>query len=148
MIETSQGQVVAATRLHEECKRALETNRVKNEKAWRAIGERTIQRAELTAFWCFLRKANGPTNVRVDNKGIFDGLWRSEMKCIGPKGKDADLWILMWEEFRRVHQEGTLVVVEHAIAHRSKKEIQQTSLLEKFIIEGNEKADGYGAGVS
>ena len=28
--------------------------------------------------------------VHVDNKGIIDGLWRGEMKWIGPKAKDAD----------------------------------------------------------
>ena len=38
-------------------------------------------------------KAIGPIMVHVDNKGIIDGLWRGEMKCIGPKAKHADLWI-------------------------------------------------------
>ena len=27
------------------------------------------------------------------------------MKCIGSEAKDADLWILIWEEVHRVHQE-------------------------------------------
>ena len=30
--------------------------------------QRTIKRAELTAFQCFLRKAVGPAMVHVDNK--------------------------------------------------------------------------------
>ena len=34
--------------------------------------QRTIKRAELTAFLCLLRKAIGPTMVHVDSKGIFD----------------------------------------------------------------------------
>ena len=37
--------------------------------------QRTIKRADLTAFLCLLRKAIGPTMVHVDNKGIIDGLW-------------------------------------------------------------------------
>ena len=46
--------------------------------------------------------------VHVDNKGIIDVLWRGETKCMGPKAKDADLWVLIWEEVRRIHQEGAL----------------------------------------
>ena len=48
----------------------------------------------------------------ADYKWIIDGLWRGEMKCIDPRVKDADLWILTWE-VHRVHQEGTLLEVEH-----------------------------------
>ena len=36
--------------------------------------QRTIKRAELTAFLCFLRKVCGPIKVHEDNKGIIDGL--------------------------------------------------------------------------
>ena len=42
--------------------------------------QRTINRAELTVFLCLFRKAVGPTMVHVDNQGIIDGLWRSEMR--------------------------------------------------------------------
>ena len=35
--------------------------------------QRTIKRAQLTAFLCFLRKVNGPIKVHVENKGIIDG---------------------------------------------------------------------------
>ena len=45
--------------------------------------QRTIKRAELTAFLCLLRKAIGPTTVHVDNKFINDGLWKGDMKCLG-----------------------------------------------------------------
>ena len=51
----------------------------------------------------------GLPTVHVDNEGIIDGLWRGDMKCTGPKAKDAALWILIWEELQRVHQEGILV---------------------------------------
>ena len=78
--------------------------------------------------------------VHVDNKGIMDGLWRGDMKCIGPRAKDADLWIIIWEELQRVHPEGIRVEAQHFNAHRSKKEIQEMSLFEKFITEGSEKA--------
>ena len=58
-----------------------------------------------------------------------------------PRAKDADLWILIWEELHRVHREGILVEVEHVKAHRTWKEIQQMSLFKKFITESNEKGD-------
>ena len=35
--------------------------------------QRTIKRAELTAFLCLLRKVTGPIKFHVDNKGILDG---------------------------------------------------------------------------
>ena len=63
------------------------------------------------------------------------------MKCIGPGAKDADLWILIWEELRKVHQEGILVEVEHVKAHQCRKEMKQLSLFDKFITAGNERAD-------
>ena len=36
--------------------------------------QRTVKRAELTAFLCFLKRVIGPIKVHVDNKGIIDGL--------------------------------------------------------------------------
>ena len=45
--------------------------------------QRTIKNAELTAFLCLLKKVIGTTKVHVDNKGISDGLWKGEMKCVG-----------------------------------------------------------------
>ena len=44
--------------------------------------QRTIKRAELTAFLQLLKKVIGPIKVHVDNKGIIDGL-RSKK---GPDG--------------------------------------------------------------
>ena len=80
--------------------------------------QRTIKRAELTAFLCLFRRFFGPITARVDNKGSTDGLWRGEMICSGPKANDTDLWILIREESHRVHQEGILVEVEQRIAPR------------------------------
>ena len=79
--------------------------------------------------------------VHVDGKGIIDGLWRGEIRCIGPKANDTDLWIAMWEELNKLRSKEILVEVEHVKAHRIEKERQHMSLIEDFITEGNEKAD-------
>ena len=97
--------------------------------------QRTIKRSELTACLCLLEKVIGPTKVYVDNKGIIDGLWRGERKCMSLKAGDADLWMKIWEELH------ILLEVEHVKVHRTKKEKQDMSHYEKFVTEGNEKAD-------
>ena len=79
--------------------------------------------------------------MHVDKQGIIDGRWRGDMRGIGPIAKDAELWILIWEEFYRVHQEGVRVEVEPLNAHHSKKEVQKMSLFEKFFTEGSGEAD-------
>ena len=63
------------------------------------------------------------------------------MKCVGPQAKDADLWILVREEVRSVHQEGMLLEVEHVKAHRSKKEKKDMALFGSLVTEGSERAD-------
>ena len=103
--------------------------------------QRTTKWAKLTAFLCLLRKVVGPTTAHVDNKGIIDGLWRGDTNCTGPKAKDDDLCILIWEEVRRIHQEGTFREVGHVKAHRSKKEKQELTLFERMDTEGHEGAD-------
>ena len=64
--------------------------------ACRCMGcaERWMQKPEFTAFLCLLRKAIGPTMEQDDNKEIMDGLWKGEMRCIGPRAKGAALWII------------------------------------------------------
>ena len=47
------------------------------------------------------------------------GFVGGETKCICPKAKDVDLWILFWE-VRRIHQEGTLDEVEYVKAFRKR----------------------------
>ena len=101
---------------------------------------RTIKRAELTAFLCFLKKVIGPITVHVDIKGIIDGLRKGEKECIRPRAGDADLWIKC-EEIQSLAERGILVEVEHVKAHRTKKEKVNMSQFEKFVTEGNEKAD-------
>ena len=92
--------------------------------------QRTIKRVEFTAFSRFFRKVIGPSKVHVDTKVLFMGCG-GEKRCIGPRAKDADLWILTWEELHRIHQEGILVEVEHVKAHRSTKGMQKMSFFEK-----------------
>ena len=75
--------------------------------------QRTIKRAELTAFLCLLRRVIGPIKVHVDNKGIMDGLRKGEKECIKPRAGDADLWIRIWEELRELVKRGISVEVEH-----------------------------------
>ena len=58
--------------------------------------QRTIKRAELTAFPCLLKRVIGPIKVHVDNKGIIDGPRRGgERKHQGKGGRcrfvDQDL---------------------------------------------------------
>ena len=39
------------------------------------------------------------------NRGIIDGLWRGRVKCFGPEATGADLWILIWKEVKRIHEQ-------------------------------------------
>ena len=103
--------------------------------------QRTIKRAVLTAFLCLFRKVCGPIKVHVDNKGIIDGLRKGEKECILPRAGDADLWIKSWEELRELVTRGIFVEVEHVKAHRTKKEKEKMTQFERFVTEGNEKAD-------
>ena len=104
--------------------------------------QRTIKRAELTAFLCFLRKVSGPIKVHVDNKGMIDGLRKSEKQCIKPRAGDADLWIKIWEELHELVKRGISVEVAHVTAHRSKKakETKMTNI-ESTVTQEHGKAD-------
>ena len=65
------------------------------------------------------------------------------MRCIGPRAKDAELLIMIWEELHGVHQEGTLAEVAH-VKHiaprrkctcfsRSHLELKFTKTAERFV---------------
>ena len=69
--------------------------------------------------------------VHVDNKGFIDGLWRREMKCIGPRARDADMWILILEGCTEFTQEGKLVEVEHVQSGRHQEGNAATVILRK-----------------
>ena len=78
--------------------------------------------------------------MHVDHEGFFDGLWRGERKCIDPKAGDADFWIKIWEELHLPVSKETLVDIEHVQAQRAKNK-KEMSQFEKFVTDGNEKAD-------
>ena len=75
------------------------------------------------------------------NKGMIDGLWRGERKCIDPKAGDADMWMNIWEELHLQVSKEIVVEVEHVKAHRTEKDEKEMSKYEKFVDEGNKKAD-------
>ena len=89
--------------------------------------QRTIKKAELTAFFCLRKRVIGPIKVHVDNTGIIDGLWRGESEYIKRQAGDADLWIKIWEELHLLASRNTVVEVEHVKAHRKKKEKREMS---------------------
>ena len=97
--------------------------------------QRTIKRAELTAFLSFLRKVSGPIKLLVDNKGI------GEKECIKPRAGDADLWFKVWEELHELVTRGISVEVARVKAHLTKKEKEKMTKIDRFVTEGNEKAD-------
>ena len=83
----------------------------------------------------------GPIKVHVDNKGIIGGLWRGERNCISPKAGDAGLSINICEELHHLVSRHIAVELEHFKARRTKKDKKHMSQIEKFVTEGNEKAD-------
>ena len=95
--------------------------------------QRTIKRAELTAFVCLLIRMIRPIKVHVDSKGIIDGLRRRQSMHQAKSGRCR----FMDENY----MVGMLVEVEHVKAHRMKKEKKHMSQFERFVAEGNEKAD-------
>ena len=51
------------------------------------------------------------------------------------------MWIEIWEELHSLAARDITVEVEPVKAHRTKKEKKNMSHFEKFVTEGNEKAD-------
>ena len=74
-------------------------------------------------------------------KGIIDGLCRGERKCIDLNAGDADVWIGIWEELHFLVSKEVSVEVEHVKAHRKERDKKEMSHHERFVTEGNEKAD-------
>ena len=69
---------------------AARPRRVDGANAWPSLMYSAPSRElSLTAFLCFLKKALSYHGH--DNEEIMDGLWRGEMRCIGPKAKDSDV---------------------------------------------------------
>ena len=91
---------------------------------------RTIKRAELTAFFCLFRRIVGPPRLMWTTKESSMGL-----NCIGPKAKDADLWILIWQEVYRAHKEK--YYCESSMSRRI-VQIRRSRKWKGFVTEGNE----------
>ena len=68
---------------------------------------------------------------------------RGEEKENAPNQKAGvvDLWIKVWEELYRLAARDVVVEVEHVKAYRTKKDKKDMSRFERFVTEGNEKAD-------
>ena len=64
----------------------------------------------------------------MSTTGIIHGLWRGERQCIDPKAGDAEFW----ENY------GKSCTLE---AHHTKKNKTDMSQFDKFVTDGNEKAD-------
>ena len=104
--------------------------------------QRTIKRTELTAFLCLLKKVIGPIQVHVDNKGIIDGLWRGEKKCVDPKAGDADLWRNMLGRIAPANLKKKCWRNSSTSRCIAQKRIRKRCrFFEKFVTEGNENAD-------
>ena len=83
--------------------------------------QRTIKRAELTAFSCLLNRVIGTMKVYVDIKGSIDGLRRGERECIMPTAGDADFLDQNLGRTALFGRKGILVEVQHVKAHRTQK---------------------------
>ena len=103
---------------------------------------RTIKRADLTAFLRLFRRTGSPPQLVWTTKGSSMGFGEEKRNALDqmPKMLD-DLWIMIWEEVRRVHQEGIFLEVEHVNAHRTSREKQQVSLFKLLFTEGKESAE-------
>ena len=64
-----------------------------------------------------------------------------EGESIKPRAGDADFWVKILDEMHYLAERGILVEVEYVEAHRTKKEKKDMSHFERFVTEGNEKAD-------
>ena len=104
--------------------------------------QRTIKRGELTAFLCMLMKDIGPIKVHDDNKELLMGYGLEKEKgSVRKLALLTDLWIKNWEQLHHFVSRDLVVEVEHVNAHRTKKDKNDMSHLERFVTEGNEKAD-------
>ena len=107
--------------------------------------QRTIKRAELTAFLCLSRKLLDPSKCTWTSQELQMGFGEEKGNALIPKlvmrtcGK-------IWEELHLLTSEEILVEVEHVKAHRTKKDKKTMTHFEKFVTEGNEEADGLAKG--
>ena len=82
----------------------------------------------------------GPIKVHVDNKGIIDGLWRGERKCIDPKAGGADLCRKIGKNCTFQSQKKRKWKWSMQRRTPKKKDKKEMSHSGKFVTDGNEKA--------
>ena len=99
--------------------------------------QRTMKRAEWTAFCCLFRKIIGPKTAHADSKRIIDGLSKTEMKCNGQKTKDAELWMWIREEMHRNHRESAVLEVTSKRIHQRKKKTRHDAF--RTICHGTQR---------
>ena len=67
--------------------------------------QRTIKRAELTAFFALLKKVIGPIKIHVGNKGTIDGSRKGEKECFSQE-REMQTYGKIWEELHGVAERG------------------------------------------
>ena len=103
--------------------------------------QRTHKRAGLAPFFVSPEGSSDLPQRKWTTKESLTYSGKEKMKCIGPKPKDEDVELLIWEEVHRNPQEVTFLEVKHVNAQSSKKAEQEVSPSERFATECNEKAD-------
>ena len=69
--------------------------------------------------------------------------FEKERKSVSSQEREMQIYGFkkIWEELHGLAERGILVEVEHVKARRTKKEKKNMSQFERFVAEGNEKAD-------
>ena len=83
--------------------------------------------------------AVGPVTVHIDNKGIIDGLWRGERRCIDCEAEDADLLVKILEKLHSSRSMEMWVEVERVEAHRTKNDIEKMNPFENKLRKETKK---------
>ena len=103
---------------------------------------RTVKRPQLTTCLCFLKKVIGP--IKVACRHNMNHRWSMEKRKENALIRRLAMLICGSESGKKMHvlmSREILVEVEHAKAHRSKKDKKEMSHFEKLVTKGNEKAD-------
>ena len=70
--------------------------------------QRTTERAEMRASYMTLTNLSVPAVVEIDNHSVVHALRHRVQHSIELKHKDADWWMLNWENTRYKMKNGTL----------------------------------------
>ena len=92
--------------------------------------QRTVERADQTAFLCL---QESDWTHQATTQELLMGCGEEKINILSIRK--------FWEELHRLVARDIVVEVEHVKAHRTKKDKKDMTHLEKFVTEGNEKAD-------